>query len=171
MITTGVLGAAVYTDLRSHRIPNKLIIVGLILAPVVQLAAHGMHGVLLGLLAAGIGLGCFLPFYALRAMGAGDVKLMAVVGFLTSPSGVLYAVVLSLLAGGACALAYLIWRAGSAYVASAVQHGGAAAAAPAFVAARLARRDRLPFAVPVAIGGVSACLIQGMTVRELTAWL
>lgn len=175
LMISGILAAAVYTDLRSHRIPNNLIVLGLILAIIFQLIANGVDGLLFGFLAALLGLGCFMPFYALRAMGAGDVKLMAVVGFLTSPRGVLYAVVLSLLAGGLCALGYLIWRATRAYVGSVVQEGisagTSAGTAAAFVAVRLARRDRLPFALPIAVGSVTACLIQGFRVQELAAWL
>src|SRR5260370_28316962 len=117
----GILTAAVYTDLRSPRIPNNLIVLGLILAIIFQLVANGAHGLLFGFLAALLGLGCFMPFYALRAMGAGDVKLMAVVGLFTSPRGILYAVVLSLLAGGLCALGYLIWRAAPASLCSVVE--------------------------------------------------
>jgi len=168
---SGILTAAAYTDLRSHRIPNKLIVLGLIMAGAFQLVTNGAHGLLSGFLAAVLGLGCFMPLYALRAMGAGDVKLMAVVGFFTSPRGVVYAVVLSLLAGGLCALGYLIWRAIRAYAGAVVQEGIAAGAISAFVAARLARRDRLPFALPIAVGGVTACLLQGMSVEELAAWL
>ncbi len=171
LMITGILAAAVYTDLRSHRIPNNLIVFGLITAIICQLAANGAHGLLFGFLAAALGLGCFMPLYALRAMGAGDVKLMAVVGFFTSPRGVLYAVVLSLLAGGLCALGYLMWRAMRAYAGSVVQEGIMAGTVSAFVAARLARRDRLPYALPIAIGSVTACLIQGLTVEELASWL
>jgi prepilin peptidase CpaA len=168
---SGILAAAVYTDLRSHRIPNNLIVLGLVIAIIFQLLANGGHGLLFGFLAAVLGLGCFMPFYALRAMGAGDVKLMAVVGFFTSPRGVLYAVVLSLLAGGLCALGYLMWRAMRAYAGSVVQEGMMAGTVSAFVAARLARRDRLPFALPIAVGSVTACLIQGMNIEDLAAWL
>jgi Flp pilus assembly protein protease CpaA len=171
LMISGILGAAVYSDLRSHRIPNNLIVLGLILAIIFQLVANGAHGLLFGFLAALIGLGCFMPFYALRAMGAGDVKLMAVVGLFTSPRGVLYAIVLSLVAGGVCALGYLIWRATRAYVGSVVQEGISAGTVAAFVAARLARRDRLPFALPIAVGSATACLIQGLSLGELAAWL
>jgi prepilin peptidase CpaA len=168
---SGILTAAAYADLRSHRIPNRLIVLGLIMAAIFQLMANGAHGLLSGFLAAVLGLGCFMPFYALRAMGAGDVKLMAVVGFFTSPRGVLYAVVLSLLAGGLFALGYLIWCAMRAYAVAVVQEGIAAGTISAFVAARLARRDRLPFALPIAVGSLTACLLQGMSVEELAAWL
>jgi prepilin peptidase CpaA len=172
---SGILAAAVYSDLRSNRIPNNLIVLGLIMGIGFQLVANGTHGLLSGFFAAVLGLGCFMPFYVLRAMGAGDVKLMAVVGLFTSPRGVLYAVALSLLVGGVCALGYLIWRATRAYVGSVVQEGilagMSAGTVAAFVAARLARRDRLPYALPIAVGSVTACLIQGLSVEELAAWL
>src|ERR1022692_3110667 len=99
ILLPGILAPAVDADLRQHRIPNPLIIIGLILGFAFQLAAGAAHGVWWGLLGAALGLVCFMPFYALRAMGAGDVKLMAVVGFFLGPKGLLYAVVFSLLAG------------------------------------------------------------------------
>jgi prepilin peptidase CpaA len=171
ILMLGIVGAAVYTDIRSHRIPNNLILAGLVAAPIFQLTAHGLHGLWYGLLGALIGLASFMPFYAMRAMGAGDVKLMAVVGLLTSPRGALYAVVLSLIAGGLCAAAYLIWRAFRASINPLLHDGLAAGTLSAFVAARLAKRDRLPFALPIAVGSMAACCIQNLNAQELGAWL
>ena len=86
-----LLAAAVAFDLGARRIPNKLILIGLSAALVwhligpdgrwtfdpVQPGAVGLGGLLLGACAL---LLFFLPFYVLRVMGAGDVKLMAMVG-------------------------------------------------------------------------------------------
>jgi prepilin peptidase CpaA len=71
---------AVVFDQREKRIPNGLILSGLILGLVCNFYTSGMPGVLFSLqgLAAGIAL-LFIPF-ALRGMGAGDVKLLGVVG-------------------------------------------------------------------------------------------
>jgi hypothetical protein len=41
-----------------------------------------------------------------------------------------------------------------------MQEGFAAAGASAIVAAQLARRDRLPFALPIAVGSIAACWYQ-----------
>lgn len=54
------------------------------------------------------GLGLMLPFYMLRAMGAGDVKLMAMVGAFLGPHAVVGVVVATFLVGGVMALAVVL---------------------------------------------------------------
>lgn len=102
------LGAAGWHDVRHHRIPNRLVATGTLLA----LAAHGLlpggSGFLsapvggLGLLMAGTGLlmgaAALLPLYALGAMGAGDIKLLAMLGACLGPNHILGAVLFSLIA-------------------------------------------------------------------------
>jgi prepilin peptidase CpaA len=90
-------------------------------------------------------------------MGAGDVKLLTAVGAFLGPQGALYAALFSLLAGGLGAIGYVLWRALRASVSSFVHEGFAAAGASAIIAAQLARRDRLPFALPISVGGIAAC--------------
>jgi prepilin peptidase CpaA len=119
-----VLGVAVISDVRSRRIPNGLILAGLFSA--VLWHAISPAGVWafdpgdpggvgwLGALIASVGLlVAFFPLYALRVMGAGDVKLLAVVGgFFGVSSGNwshLLGLALSVLvAGGALALARML---------------------------------------------------------------
>jgi prepilin peptidase CpaA len=156
-----VLAVAVYSDVRSHRIPNTLTLLALVAGVALQFLWHGFSGMTSGLLGAGIGLGCFAPLYLLRAMGAGDVKLLAAVGAFLGPQGAFYAALFSLLAGGLGAIGYVLWRSLRAAVSSFVHEGFAAAGASAFIAAQLARRDRLPFALPIAVGGIAACWYSG----------
>lgn len=170
-LMSGILSVAVLTDLRRHRIPNQLVVIGLLLGLITQLVVNGPRELGLGILGALLGLACFMPFYALRAMGAGDVKLMAVVGLFMGPRGLLYAVALSLIAGGVCAIGYLAWRMVRASVKSFWEDGVNAGAVTAVIAGRIARRDRLPFALPIAVGSLSAVWIQGLTMKELAAWL
>ena len=106
-----VLGVAVATDVRSHRIPNRLIAAGTTAALALQI---GMHGAgdgtwrwASGLLAA------FVPFvllYVVRAVGAGDAKLMGCVGAIVGPGAVPQILLATLLAGGALGLAVMLWR-------------------------------------------------------------
>ena len=152
-----ILAVAVYGDVRSHRISNTLSLLGLITGLALQLLGSGLHGLTSGLLGAGVGLACFAPFYLLRAMGAGDVKLLAAVGAFLGPQGAFYAALFSLLAGGLGAIGYVLWRALRASVSSIVHQGFAAAGTSAVIAAQIARRDRLPFALPIGIGGIAAC--------------
>jgi prepilin peptidase CpaA len=110
-----LLLAAVSSDLRTRRIPNRLVLSGiaLALAMAVLAAATGRAGLagshpwspLTGLAA---GFGLMLPLHLLRAMGAGDVKLMAMVGAFTGPSTVLSATLYTLVAGGVLSLAFML---------------------------------------------------------------
>lgn len=152
-----ILAVAVYGDVRNHRISNTLSLLGLMAGLGLQYVASGLQGVTSGLLGVGVGLACFAPFYLLRAMGAGDVKLLAAVGAFLGPQGAFYAALFSLLAGGLAAIGYVLWCALRASVSSFVHQGFAAAGASAVIAAQIARRDRLPFALPIAIGGIAAC--------------
>ena len=73
-----VLGAAVY-DVRYRRIPNWLTVTGAVLGVILNwfLDPGLFKWSLAGL---GVAFGVYAALYALHAMGAGDVKLMAAVG-------------------------------------------------------------------------------------------
>ena len=110
-----LLLTAVGCDLRTRRIPNALVGLGIALGLLFQTLApigEGLFaapGTALGLVSAIVGalvgLALFLPFYAMRVMGAGDVKLLAMVGVWLGAHGVAWAALWTLAAGGAMALA------------------------------------------------------------------
>lgn len=110
-----LLATAAWSDFRRHRIPNSIVLSGVVAGILLNsLLAHGFGftsryapgagGFIFAIGGLGLGLACLLPFYLLRAMGAGDVKLMAMVGAFLGPSDLLGAVVFTFLAGGAMAL-------------------------------------------------------------------
>ncbi len=112
-VLAALLLVAAWGDIQRHRIPNSLIVTGLVLAITLGAWRAGFSG----LLSAGggflLGLLIFLPFYLLRALGAGDVKLMAVVGGFLGPSSQFLGAILGIfLAGGVLALV-LALRAGA----------------------------------------------------------
>lgn len=73
-------------DLAQRRIPNRLLLIGLIAALPLHLMAAGPLALLSTMLAGmALGLVLFLPLHVLGAMAAGDVKLMAMVGAFTGP--------------------------------------------------------------------------------------
>ncbi len=110
-----LLFAAVVLDLRSRRIPNSLVLIGLALACIahaitltagsIPLAGPAWWSPLTGLLT---GLASLLPLYLLRATGAGDVKLMAMVGAFIGTPAVLSAALYTLLAGGLLSLVFML---------------------------------------------------------------
>ena len=77
-----VLTAAVY-DVRYRRIPNWLTVSGVVIGFALNSFLYrGWPGFLFSLKGFALGFGLYFLLYALHAMGAGDVKLMAAVGAL-----------------------------------------------------------------------------------------
>jgi len=104
------LSICLITDLRSRKIYNVVLIPTLLFGLFYNLAISGWPGLeqsLLGLLA-GLGI-LFIPF-ALGGMGAGDVKLLAVIGGVKGPLFIFYTAVGMGLAGGVIGLAILIYQ-------------------------------------------------------------
>jgi prepilin peptidase CpaA len=98
------------TDLAVRKIPNVLVLTGLVLALILQLL-HGAHWmpVCSWMAGASAGFFLFLPLYLLGGMAAGDVKLMAMVGAFVGPLAALQVGLLVLLIGGLMALAMLAY--------------------------------------------------------------
>ncbi|RMH86346.1 hypothetical protein EA796_00520 [Pseudomonas sp. AOB-7] len=109
-VLLGLLGIAVVCDLRRHRIPNFLVLLGLVLGLASQAYFIGVDGLTDGMLGLLVGFGIFLPLYALGGMAAGDVKLMAMVGSFLTPHLAMWAAFFSLIAGGLCGLLLVLAR-------------------------------------------------------------
>jgi prepilin peptidase CpaA len=97
-----------WMDLRTRRIPNWLTVPGLVIGIAANTALSGWHGAVLALEGAGLALAILLPFVLLRALGAGDWKLMGAVGGLLGPKALLYVLVVSILAAGAIGMVQVI---------------------------------------------------------------
>src|SRR5471030_2019372 len=110
MLLLGLLGIAMVSDLRRHRIPNTLVVVGLICGVASQVYALGVFGAGYWLVGALIGFSIFIPMYALGGMAAGDVKLMAMAASFLAPRDALNAALFSLLAGGLCGVLIVVVR-------------------------------------------------------------
>jgi prepilin peptidase CpaA len=99
-----LLGVALVYDVATRRIPNGLVLAGLLAALAYQPFVEGGAGLSGGVIGALIGLAIMFHLYLLRALGAGDVKLMAAVGAFLGPTQILGAVLLTLAVGGALSL-------------------------------------------------------------------
>ena len=104
------LTVATVIDLRSQRIPNLLTFPFAITALAYHLLIRGPQGLWFSLAGLGLGFGLMFAPYLLRAMGGGDVKLLAAVGAWLGPQLVLVAFLLTSLAGGVYALVVLARR-------------------------------------------------------------
>jgi prepilin peptidase CpaA len=101
--------AASIRDLATRRIPNSLLLTGLLAALLLHIfSAEPLAR--LGASAAGFALGLimFLPFYCLRGMAAGDVKLMATVGAFTGPAIAFQIALATCVAGGVMCVVIVI---------------------------------------------------------------
>jgi prepilin peptidase CpaA len=107
-----LLLAAAVGDIRTGRIPNWLVFGGALYGLLLNafFSQHPHHtGMLFALGGMAIGLGALLPLYLLRVMGAGDVKLMAMVGVFLGPSATFAAAMATLLAGGVMAVGIALY--------------------------------------------------------------
>jgi prepilin peptidase CpaA len=160
-VFTALLVAVAGTDLAARRIPNPLVltlvIVGAYVATTVFRAPVGPVGAAAGF---ALGLALWTPFWLMRVLGAGDVKLAAAIGVWLGPAGVLEASVLAALAGGVLAIGVLARRRRLAALA-----GGVALWAASLQQGELTKplvndtNEVLPYGVALAVGAA------------LTGWL
>jgi prepilin peptidase CpaA len=98
------------SDIRSRRIPNWLTLSGVCAGLALNAATAGYTGFLLSAAGMLVGFGAYFVLYCLRAMGAGDVKLMAAVGAIVGPAGWISVFVGTAIAGGLLALGLVILK-------------------------------------------------------------
>jgi prepilin peptidase CpaA len=98
-----LLSAAAVVDVRQLRIPNALSLGGALLGLALWTSHAGVSGLLGGIGGMLLGAVVFLPFYLMKGMGAGDVKLMGAVGAFLGPFHAFLAAITVALFGGAIA--------------------------------------------------------------------
>ncbi len=103
-----VLAIATFTDVRSCRIPNWLVLPFLLAGVAVSGWIHGWHGVGQSLLGVGLGTLVLGFFCWMGGMGMGDLKLCAAVGAWIGPAQLLVALVITGMVGGMMALCWAI---------------------------------------------------------------
>ncbi|QOR67503.1 prepilin peptidase [Cytobacillus suaedae] len=107
-----VLVTCLLTDLKSRTIYNKVIFPMLVLSFTIHAFTPVGSGVIFSLSGFGTGLGLLLIPYLLGGMGAGDVKLLALIGAMKGTVFVLYTGVYMALIGGVIALGIILFRKG-----------------------------------------------------------
>jgi prepilin peptidase CpaA len=185
IILCALLALAVCSDVRTRRIPNAVVFGGAVLGLLFNsalppgdglfLQGFGGIGFLPALGGLALGLCLLLPMYALRALGAGDVKLMAMTGAFVGPGAVLGITLLTLLAGGVLALVVAGFHGRLKITLSNTWHmirysalRSLAGEAPT-LEAPAAASGRLPYAVAIAAGAAPYLLVGAITGRSLFA--
>ena len=159
VLATGVLGvllaAAAANDIRERRVPNRLNLTVLLGGVAVAILFSTSKVTLLqGLMGVAVGLGVWFPMYLARLVGAGDVKLMAASGAWLGATGVLWASLWAAIAGGVLGLVWIVWHRGVQSAAMALGH---ALRAPRLLQLQpMDRRERVPYAVALALGVFAA---------------
>lgn len=154
-----LLALACITDLRTRRIPNVLTFSAAALAVLFHLTTGGVTAAGWSLAGYALGALLFFPMFALRGMGAGDVKLLAAIGAWLGPGQVAVVALVTSVAGGLLGLAVAL---GYGYLKTALSNlwmllmhwrVGGVRPLPA-VTLQGNRGPRLAYAVPIAIGTV-----------------
>jgi prepilin peptidase CpaA len=160
-----LLTIACVTDLRSRQIPNVLTLMAAATALVYHLATGGWTAA--GWSFAGLSLGIllFFPMFALRGMGAGDVKLLGALGAWLGPGQVAIVALATSIVGGVMAVIVAV---GHGYLRKALSnlyllfmHWRVAGIEPLpAVTLERAQGPRLAYAFPIAIGTVVTLWIK-----------
>jgi prepilin peptidase CpaA len=114
LILITVLLICLITDLKSRKIYNKVLFPTLVIAFLVNFLVHSWTGVSASLWGFLLGLGILLVPFLLGGIGAGDVKLLAVIGALKGSVFVFTAAIYMALVGGIIALVIILMKKGRA---------------------------------------------------------
>ena len=106
----GIAALACATDLRSARIPNWLTLGAMVAGLCFHAMLPGSGGIGAAALGLLVGLLVFFPFFALGALGAGDVKLMAALGAWIGAAAVVNVALYGAVAGGVLAVIVAVSR-------------------------------------------------------------
>lgn len=104
------IGIAAITDWREHKIYNKLLVPAFITALLVHAIQGGIYGLTSSLLGTALGFALLLLPYLMGGMGAGDVKLLAVVGAFGGASFVFTSFLYGAIIGGLISVILLARR-------------------------------------------------------------
>jgi prepilin peptidase CpaA len=158
VVAVSILGvAACWYDLRTRRVPNAITFGGAALAMIHSVVTHGAGGLLVSMGGWLTGAAIFMPLFALRGMGAGDVKLVACFGAWLGPIAALWIALYAAVAGGimavAVALATGYLRTAIANVLLLVTHWRVVGVRPLpELTLEGSRGPRLPYALPIVVG-------------------
>jgi len=156
-----VVTAAIF-DLRYRKIPNWLVLVGLVLGFGLNTFLFEVAGLVAAAKGMGLALLIYFPLYLLRAMGAGDAKLMAAVGSIVGWGNWLAIFVATAVIGGVLGVIVLLfagrirktfWNMG--WILNEILHFRAPYHSSQELDVRSAQGMRMPHGVAIALGSIT----------------
>lgn len=165
VLLTAWSGYLAYSDAKTRRLPNVLTLGGLVVALCAQAGFGGWGGFLDGLAAAGLAAALFIPMVLIRAVGAGDFKMMAAASALIGLRALPIFLFACSVAGLVVMVVMLACRQASGarlkhYFRSAFDWRYDRAAGKAALPPKEDERFRIPFGVAIAIGAVTTVGVQ-----------
>jgi Flp pilus assembly protein protease CpaA len=104
-----LVGLAAVWDVAQRRVPNPLIVAGLLLGLGFETQSGGFAGLGLSFLGAAVALGLLIVPFAMHKIGGGDVKLAMVCGTFLGWRGAIHVVLIGSVIQGLLALVMMIW--------------------------------------------------------------
>lgn len=159
-VVLGVLVVvAAVLDFRTRRVPNWLTAGGVVVGLGLHVFLDGWGGLKFSLLGLGLGFVIFLPLFALRGMGGGDVKLMAAIGAMAGVTNTFVIFILTAVLGGVLAMGMLLWKGGMGrtfrnvgFILGQLARGRAPHAKRPELDIDSSASMKLPYAIPMALG-------------------
>ena len=145
------------TDLGMRRIPNCVLVPALITALFLNSVLGGMAGLADSIVGLIVGILMLMPLHVLGRMGAGDVKLLGVVGSILGGWGAIVAGLATMMAGGVLAVLYMVWLFTKPVIVSRISRvsrllTGEAASQSDDMTWQTVRAAEIPYAVAIAAG-------------------
>ncbi|MBI2027065.1 MAG: prepilin peptidase [Deltaproteobacteria bacterium] len=98
------------TDFRRGKVYNALTFPSMLVGLMAHIVIGGFQGATFSLLGMGAALILFFPFFALKIMGAGDVKMLMAIGALKGAAFALNVAILSIFVGGMISFFILLYK-------------------------------------------------------------
>lgn len=160
LLFAALLALAAVSDWRTRRIPNPIVLTlaltGVVCAAITS--ASPLTGIARSGSGIAVGLALWFPFFALRWMGAGDVKLFAAAAAWLGPEGALIGSLLAALLGGVLGALWMLRTHGVRDTAMRMAIGTTVPGA-GFAPVDARSRRAIPYGVSLAIGAFAAAWI------------
>ncbi len=157
-ILIGVLSAAVFEDMRRYKIPNVCILLGIGAGLVMTYMSYSFAGVGKALAQAGLLFLVLYPFYLMRGLGAGDVKLFIMTACFLQGKRLLDYLFVSMLIAGAVSVFKMICFTESRqrlfYLGRYLRKAALTGAVDAYIVGTLQPRSVIRLSVPALVGAV-----------------